>query len=238
MSCVLQLRTSCAFKHQELGAVRQLAEEDDAMGSMSPSSMLQTLTSGQIGKFEELFGEGLRKAGLPSDPGQQVIENQARELVVELVASVRKRVEALSDIIVRRVKVDRKLTPQRLLDATGRKQYTDRSAVKSMPRGKGEETDVYFFKLGRYVFASELDKEYVFRGLASADPYSQSRVNTDDPSFADTHPNGTSWKDANGRWCSAVFDRWGGERSVRVRRGDGWDVYWWFAGVRKPSTTL
>jgi len=59
-------------------------------------------------------------------------------------------------------------------------------------------------------------------------------VNTDDPAFADEHPNCTHWKDGEGKWCFATFSRWGGERGVDVSRRDGVSRDgWWFAGVRK-----
>jgi hypothetical protein len=67
--------------------------------NMSPSSERRVLSSGQIGKFEEVFGAGLRKANLPSGGGQIVLETQMNDLVLELVALVRKRIEASAGII-------------------------------------------------------------------------------------------------------------------------------------------
>jgi hypothetical protein len=152
-----------------------------------------------------------------------------------MVATVRKRVEAVSSMIVRHVKVNRNRTPQQVLDATGRKQYTDSKVVKAMPRGEDDETDVHFFKLGRYVSDADLEKEYELRGLKPADPYSLAAVNEADPAFADEYPNGTHWKDTSGNWCYAAFGRWSDdERYVSVYRNDcGWDGDWWFAGLRK-----
>lgn len=197
--------------------------------SMTPSLM----TAGQIGKIQELVGAGLRKANLPSEPVQQVLETQGDQIVAECVDSVRRRVEAISEMIVRRVKVDRSRTPQQILDATGRKQYTNCEVVKNILRGEGEEMDVYFFKIGRWVSPVELEKEYESCGF-KADPYAQAQVNIDDKVFADQYPNGTHWKDADGRWCFAAFSRWSGERRVYVYRcARGWIGYWWFAGVRK-----
>jgi hypothetical protein len=61
-------------------------------------------------------------------------------------------------------------------------------------------------------------------------------VNEADPSFADTRPNCTVWKNAKGEWCYAAFDRWDGERFVNVDQSNGeWHAYWWFAGSRKLS---
>ena len=142
-----------------------------------------------------------------------------------------------SDMIVRRVTVDRSRNPQQVLDATNRKQYTDPSLMASMPGGDNgtEEVDVYFFQqLNRWVSDSKLENEYELRNLKPADPYSLAAVNEADPAFADEHPNGTHWKDAEGYWCYAVFHRWDGERYVRVdRRVHVWFEFWWFAGLRK-----
>ena len=201
---------------------------------VSPSAT-NSITPGQIGKIQELLGAALRKSGLQSEPTQLVIEQQGDALVAEMVATVRKRVEAVSSMIVRHAKANRNRTPQQVLDATGRKQYTDSKVVKAMPKGEGDETDVHFFKLGRYVSDADLEKEYELRGLKPADPYSLAAVNEADPAFADEYPNGTHWKDASGNWCYAAFDQWyDGERLVDVSRlDDDWNDFWWFAGLRK-----
>lgn len=91
------------------------------------------ITSGQIGKLQELLGAALRKSGLPSEPVQHVIEGHGDTLVTEMVTAIRKRVEAMSNIIVRRVKVDRIRTPHEALKATGRNLYVTDSVVKTMP---------------------------------------------------------------------------------------------------------
>lgn len=199
---------------------------------VSPSGVSQI--TGQIGKLQELLVSRLRKSGLPSDQTQQVIETQGDAIADEMFAAVRRRVEAMSGFIVRRAKVNRARAPQAALDATGRKQYTDRTVVDAMPRGKGDEVEVYFFNVGRYVSDDEAENEFDLRGLKPADPYALAAVNEADLAFADGHPNATHWKDANGKWCYAVFDRWDGERHVHVSRyGDDWFDDWWFAGVRK-----
>ncbi len=202
--------------------------------TMTPS---KGITDGQIGKIKELLDPALRKSGLQNEPVQQVLKTpeQSGPMIAELVAVVRKYVEAVSSMIVRIVeKVDRKRKPQEMLDATGRTQYTDRKVVDSMPRGEGENAEVVFFKVGRYISDDDLKKEYELLGLKPADPYSLAAVNQADPAFADEKPNGTHWKDAKGNWCYATFDRWGGGREVGVHRIDyGWDGGWWFAGVRK-----
>jgi len=140
--------------------------------------------------------------------------------------------------IVCTVKVNRKRSAEEALKATGRNQYVNNDVIKAMPQGEGEETEVVFFKLGCTVSENDLDKEYEKRGLKPADPYALAKVNEDDPAFADEHPNGTHWKDKNGKWCFASFlNRWCCEREVYVNHYDnGWHGSWWFAGLRKINS--
>lgn len=211
--------------------------DDDMAKTMTTSGM----TEGQIGRALEILGAQLRKhaAELPTEAVQKVF-GQA-ELGHEWLAVLRTRVEAQSNLIVRRVKVNRTRTPQEMLDATGRRQYTDRKVVDAMPHGEGEEAEVIFFKPRPESYQDgiltdeALERELDFHGLKT-DPYAQAAVNEDDPAFADKKPNSTHWKeDASGKWCFAAFRRWGdGERGVYVSRsGSGWRGGWWFAGVRK-----
>ncbi len=150
-------------------------------------------------------------------------------------------VDTESNMIIRRVKADRTKSPQEALDATGRWQYTDAAVVAEMPKGESDEGEVYFFKprpeaydKNGLISDGSLEKEFEFHGLKPCDPCKLSKINADDPAFADERPNGTHWKDANGKWCFAAFDRWCGERRVNVYRDDDdWDDCWWFAGLRK-----
>jgi hypothetical protein len=199
---------------------------------MTPST--NAITPGQIGKFQELLAARLRKSDLLSEPVQQVLATQGDSVADDMLATIRKRVDAMSNLIIRRVKVDRNRTPQQVIDATVRKQYTEKKVVAAMPKGEGDEIEVIFFKLDRYVSDADLDKEYESRGLKPADPYSQAAVNEADPAFADDHPNGTHWKDEAGKYCYATFRRWHDERYVDVYRyDDDWSDSWFFAGVRK-----
>ncbi|OHA67244.1 MAG: hypothetical protein A3C82_00045 [Candidatus Wildermuthbacteria bacterium RIFCSPHIGHO2_02_FULL_47_12] len=193
-----------------------------------------SITRGQISKIQELLDAGLRKSGLPSEEVQQVLGQP--DFVDEMVGVLRKRVEAVSDMIVRHVKVDRSRSPQQMLDATGFKQYLSRDVVNVMPRGEGEEVEVRFFKLKRYSSPAEVAEAFRIRVLMP-DPIAQAQANTDDPSFMDEHPNGTQWQDADGNWCYIAFSRWSVGRYVRVNRSDDdWSDDWWLAGV--PQVAL
>ena|SRR3989344_1665272 len=201
---------------------------------MEKHDPVKGITAGQIGKIYDVLVAALQKSNLPSKETQQVLEIQGGALADEFVVMLRKRVDAISDMIIRHVTVNRSRTPEQALDATKRTTYLNASVVATMPQGSGDEVEVFFFKLGRYVSDADLDKEYELRGLKPADPYTLAAVNDADPAFADDHPNGTHWKDENGSWYYAAFHSWHDERHVDVLHNDyGWDDGWWFAGCRK-----
>ena len=201
---------------------------------METITPFKPVTEEQIGKLNQnLTAKLLKNKGeLPSDLFQKVLGDET--LMDEFYASIRKRIEAISSMITRIVKVNRNRSAKEALKATGRNQYVDDSVLKTMPQGEGEDTEVVFFKIGRQISMDNLEKEYALRGLKPADPYSQAAVNEADPAFADEHPNGTQWKDGDGKWCYAFFCRGGDERNLFVDRLDfDWNDDWWFAGVRK-----
>jgi hypothetical protein len=193
------------------------------------------ITEGQINKSVADYRAMLEKhASQFSSEAVQIVLGQP-ELVKEQFEVFRRRVEMISNMIVRHVMgVSRNLKPQEVLKATGRNLYVSDDVVETMPKGSGAEADIIFFKLGRFVSDADLEKEYEQRGLVPADPYSLAKVNENDHAFADEHPNGTHWKDPNDNWCFVAFNRWDVGRRVRVSRsGSDWDGRWWFAGLRK-----
>ena len=215
---------------------------NDAMNTiMTPSVQKNTeMTDGQIDKTADVLRAALRKhrEEFNTDAAQQSLG--AKGLGPDLLAVFRGYVERFSNLIVRLVRVDRARTPEQAITATGRKQYTDRSVVAAMPKGNGEEAKVVFFKPDKssynangWISDDNLEKEFALRCLKPSDPYSLAAVNEADPTFADEHPNATHWKDADGKWCYAVFFHWSDvERLVRVNRhGIDWSDSWWFAGL-------
>ena len=202
--------------------------------TMTPSVERNAMTDGQIDKAVDAYRSMLRKHRneLGSEAAQHVLGSD--DYVNEQVGVLHRRVEAASDLIIRHVKVDRGRTPQEAFKGRECTHCLNDGVVAAMPHGEGEKADVYFFRVGRPISNADLEKEYELRGLKSADPYSQAAVNEDDPSFADNHPNGTYWKDGDGKWCYATFYQWFSERGVCVdHRNGGWDGDWWFAGLRK-----
>lgn len=142
----------------------------------------------------------------------------------------------IKDLISRVVRVDRSLSPEQALEVTGRRMYVDKGVVATMPRGDKDEEEVFFVKRELWTSNDDWDVYLDSLGLKPCDPYTLAKVNEDDPGFADEHPNGTHWKDSEGKWCFVAFSRWGGERGRGFgvdRSDDDWAAYWWFAGVRK-----
>jgi hypothetical protein len=197
------------------------------------------MTDGQIENAVSKLRDAMRKHRfeITRDAAQQVLG--AENLGMMLFGPFRERALAVSNLIIRKVPVNRKRFPQEALDATGRVQYTNQEVVDAMPKGEGDEAEVVFFKpdlseRNGLISDDDLEKEFELRGLKPADPISVAAVNEADPAFADEKPNCTHWKDTEGNWYYAAFDRFGGKRWVDVRRNDGgWDDGWWFAGVRK-----
>ncbi|HEU0085616.1 MAG TPA: hypothetical protein VFQ59_01505 [Candidatus Paceibacterota bacterium] len=197
--------------------------------------MEKTMTlSGQIDKAVSLYRAMLEKHSKSFDSRAVQTALGQSGLVDDMFSIFRSRVEAVSNLIVRTIRVNRSLTPQQVLDATGREQHVNNSVIAGMPKGEGDEVEVVFFNLGRFISDNDLEKEYQIRGLEAADPYSLAAVNAVDPTFGDNHPSCTHWKNSDGRWCYSSFSRWGGRRGVGVFQSDiVWDDDWWFAGLRK-----
>ena len=194
----------------------------------------QTITDGQIEAAVEQFRAALRKkrGNYLSEPFQKVLglENLGQRLIEPLGALV----EAQANVIVREVPINRDRSPEDAIAATGRREYLNPDVVKAMPRGEGQGP-VEFFQVGKTISCAQLAKEYESRGLVP-DPYAVAAVLEADPAFADDRYVAAQWKDKDGNWCYAVFDRWGDGRKVHVNRYDyGWYDKWWFGGVRKQS---
>src|SRR3989344_1213966 len=90
-----------------LPSTHSLLKEDDAMArTLTPSAEFSEITDGQIDKAVALYRAMLIKhrSELASEPAQHVLGQP--ELVGEMVGVLRKRVEAVSNIIVRHVTSD------------------------------------------------------------------------------------------------------------------------------------
>lgn len=198
------------------------------------------ITDGQIGTTTELLSSILRKNSkeLPGDAVQEVLKNQGGPMAKDFLAVIRRYVDAVSKVITRIVKVDRKRSPQEALKATGKVQYVIECVVAEMLNGTDEEVEVVFFSLDYEVDKDTLMKEYELRELHPVDPHTLAAVNEAHPDFADRYPNYTQWKDKNGNWCFIGFHcMYGSGRSVYVSNHEHkLNQFWWFAGVRKSTS--
>lgn len=205
--------------------------------TMTPSQESKEMTERQIDKAVANYRAMLVKYAPEMDSqAVQAVLGQP-ELADEQLTVFRRRVEAISKMVVRRVKVvNRSRTPQKSVHATKRAEYLNDEVVNSMPRGKQEEVEVCFFLLEKFTSAADVQQALADRGL-EPDPYALAAVNEEDPSFADNHPNGTQWVDSDGNHCYLAFGGFGGGRLVDCFRNEvGWDGYWWIGGVRKQSS--
>ena len=180
-----------------------------------------------------------RKREIPRDLFSQIIETEM--LPGDIYDVIMRSHMKTGTLKVRTVRVDRTRTPQEVLDATDMAQYVNGAIVANMPRGEGEEVEVIFFKPSNYFFRNglirdeDLEKAYDLVGLYPADAYSLCAVNAADPTFSEECPNGTHWKDADGKWCFAAFDYWKGDGyNVYVNQHPyRWSEHYLFAGFRK-----
>lgn len=88
-------------------------------------AMTPSMTEEQVNKVVANYRAMLVKHApdFASSVVQQVLGS--KEFAGDQFGLFRSHVEAISDVIVRRVKVDRERIPQQVLDATGRRQYVD-----------------------------------------------------------------------------------------------------------------
>lgn len=143
-------------------------------------------------------------------------------------------VEAVNNMIIRRVRVDRVASPMGAIGVEGFTQYLDKDVVDAMPHGEGEEVEVHFLNFGRYVSVNELEQEVEKMGFHLADPYSLAAVVREDSALADTYPLATQWRNKEGQTCFAIFDRWDGDREMEVGWDDRvWGDDYWFACLCK-----
>ena len=112
-----------------------------------------------------------------------------------------------------------------------------------MPVAEGNKVEVVFFKPESWEYTkpgemshNDIEKILDNHGLKFADPISVAAVNEVDPTFGNKYPNGTQWKDSDGKWCVAKFGMHTEDfrDALQVHRGDeGWMACWWFACIRK-----
>lgn len=206
---------------------------------MAKTMLASGMTDGQIDDLANKVRDAARthRDEIEKDPAQEGLRSE--NVGMRLFAEFRRIVEEISRRIVHLVTVNRALTHEQHLAATGRRQYVDKKVVAAMPRGVGDKVRLVYFKPGPECYEHgviscvALEQEYEKLNL-DPDLDAQADDNAADPAFADEKPNGCQWRDKDGNFCYAAFGRWDGERGVGVSRSDGdWDDDWLFAGVPK-----
>jgi hypothetical protein len=203
--------------------------------AMSPSIITDPQITKLGGNMRAML-EKYRKE-FPSEPSQRALENPA--CMKEMFAVFRKYVEAESKIIIRTAKPNRLQTFAQAIVATGCTPYLNDDVVANAPKADGDFEGI-FVNIGRNVDCGKLD--FTLAGLGFeliVDPQGLAQVNADDPTFADKYPNGTQWKDVEGKYCCAVFDCWYVRRRVNViRDGHCWHGDYWFPCRRISTESL
>lgn len=134
------------------------------------ASNVKVMTDGQIEGAVKQFRDAMRKhqSEISSEAAQQVLG--LPNLGMRLFAPFRELAEMGSDLIVRRVKVvNRERSPREVLEAIGRTVHANDTVAQTMPRGNGEEVEVFFFRVGRFINDYDLEREYERRVLVPAD---------------------------------------------------------------------
>lgn len=228
-----------------LARIRGSLKRGDTMAQPMTASN-EAMTIGQVETLVDQLRAAARKHGseLPRAAAQQALGTP--NLGVRMFAVFREVVEQITKQIVRIVRVDRSRSPHEALKASGRKLYLNDEVVTAMPRGEGDEVKLVYFQprpeaydKNGWLSSAVLEAEYAYNGL-EADPLAQiADNNVANPDCADARPNACQWKDKDGNYCYAAFDRFDDERNVLVYRYDyGWNDPWVFAGVRKSSSAL
>lgn len=219
--------------NSEVATQSKRKRKDDTMDQTMTAPKQKCMTDGQIDDLVNKLRAAARKHRnkFDSKAVQSVLGTDNLGMV--LLAPFRELVEMVSTMFIRLVGgINRNQTFQEALDATGRKQYTNRSVVDTMPHGEGENVELRFFELDYDPSTKELDVEYGRRGL-KADPFALVKHMEDDPAFADERPVACQWDlGENGIVSYATFGRGNDGWYVNVDRGGSrWNCYYRFAGV-------
>jgi len=197
------------------------------------TSVIRTITPEQAAKIGDLLVARLTKAGLPADATQEVLETQGQQLANELLGIVRQRVEALSGRIPGLAEnIDRTITNEEAVKATGRNISGDISQANNLPAGTGDTEKLRFLPLKKRMSPVEVDAFVKDAGCKYASLHGVAKYNKLNPYFADTIPHFIQGTDSQGRHSSAAFENFLDVRCVFVRRDEGvWNDFWFAAVV-------
>ncbi len=146
-------------------------------------------------------------------------------------------VSSIMNLFLEVVTVDRSLSAEQAVNATGRVwYYKNQVELDSAPVSGPDRALQEIFELDYEPTPAELDSEYVSRSL-TADLATLSKYICEKPEAADDRPLACQWGlNPDGTAAYALFDRGDRGREVSVGRvGLRWVRQFRFAGVRKLS---
>lgn len=164
-------------------------DENDRM-TLSQQGKVCDLLMAKFRKYVQLYQLSKRAA-------QTAIMDHGEELAQEMFELVRKRIEAHSDLVVRRVSVNRTEPLEQLLKrikTANLSDFIDEDTFFTIPKEGPvyEEIDLFFLPM-KYDMtmsnAKDLLEEY---GLV-LDPFAQTQFYLQDPAFAREYRHTTSW---------------------------------------------
>lgn len=127
------------------------------------------------------------------------------------------------------MKINRKQTIQQAVDSLKYESVYINPDVK-IPNIGPKDIELEFFTLGKDATNDEIRAEYEKRGMVP-DFFATIAYLKEHPEVLEEKKYIGIQLEGN---CCAIFRRWDGRRSVRVRqRGSGWGGHWWFPCRRK-----
>lgn len=125
-------------------------------------------------------------------------------------------VEVVNNVVTRSASIDRTRSFLKAIEVIGGTQYLVREIVTTAPQAEGD-AEFIFVNFGRDVACDKLDEELAKLGYELVvDPQGLAGINEVDRHFSEDYPNALQWKDAEGKNCLLVFNRWGGGHDVHV----------------------
>jgi hypothetical protein len=202
------------------------------MSDMTP----QTTTAGQINKAISNFRALLEKhtPNFQADIVQDVLGDP--EFAKAQFELLKTRIEARTGLRTMTLAkpFDFDSISEKTAKDLGRTFYGNADILLTCPKPVGiQEVSITLWEESGLLSCETLDARYMEKGLAP-NPWHLVAFALMQPDFADKRAIATQWKDADGNFCYAVFNRWHDERKLSVHRDSvGWGGNCLFSGSGK-----